>query len=194
MYLRMFYILQKWCYASRPSFLRSKLHHPLIPGHSRSAWISFYSYQFPSSVSWKKRQQIPNLYLVFFSLFLFLVMPFFMSQHFFSNIPYNSFGWVVKFCMCIFFVASVLSRFLRQQMTFVSLHAIFSNVFLLSCFHLKIPLSIHLNHIATSLNVFKQRLTRKIAQNPKNRREKKKFANSRHSNVIPFEIATLEFH
>lgn len=119
----------------------------------------------------KKRQQIPNLYLVFFSLFLFSIFIFgdaifYEPTFFFPSVPFNSFGWVVKFCMCNFFVASVLSRFLRQQMTFVSLHAIFSNVFLLSCFHLKIPLSIHLNHIATSLNVFKQRLTRKIAQHP----------------------------
>lgn len=66
----------------------------------------------------------------FYSTFLFLVMPFFMSQHFFSLRPIQFF-WLGSQILYVhfFFVASVLSRFLRQQMTFVSLHTIFSQRF-----------------------------------------------------------------
>lgn len=56
----------------------------------------------------KKRQQIPNLYLVFFLLFFILHFYFWWCHFLWANIfflfvPFNSFGWVVKFCMCIFF-------------------------------------------------------------------------------------------
>lgn len=111
------------------------------------------------------------IFRFFFRLVCVCVVPFFAcTATFFLFVnPSNSFGWPVKFlrfvCEAIFSAPGVmlcmciLSRFLLQKMTFVSLGPSFVPrvyatvvVCCVSCSHSKIPLSIHLYHIAMAFN------------------------------------------
>lgn len=130
----------------------------------------------------------------FYSLFLFLVMPFFMSQHFFPSVPFNSFGWVVKFCMCNFFCCFRFVKVFTPTNDFCFTSCNFFQRFSVVMLSFENPFEHSFKSYCNEFKRFQTEAHTKNCSTPIKWKRKKKYTNIRRSNAIPFEIAALEFH